>query len=197
MNTVISLKKFREQVQPVSTVVLIDLHHDVHRLSNQGGRPDRTEALANCRAVLKHARACGFPVAFTRQIPPTPTILNSSVYPRWIEGFGPTRYDMIFDRLRPSCYGNADFSEMAEELGGSYVIAGQIGELACLSTVVDAFHRDHRVTVLSDALITYDCEPVCEGDMSVAVTRIISHYAAAITTRSWILSTESKARLDT
>ena len=197
MNTVVSLRKYREREQAVPTVVLIDLHHDVARLSDKAARPDRTEALANCRAVLNHARRWGFPVAFTRQTSPESTMWRPPVYPRWIDGFGPQRCDMIFDRQQPSCYGSADFSEMARHLGGAYVIAGQIGELSCLSTVVDAFHRDHRVTVLSDALITYDCEQACEGGMSAAVTRIISHYAAAIKTRSWILSCPPQARLDT
>src|SRR5258707_1000071 len=100
---VVSLKKYRVHEQALPTLVLIDLHHDVPRLSDKGARPDRTEALANCRAVLKHARACGFPVAFTRQISSPPMILKPSVYPRWIDGFGPTRHDMIFDRLCPSC----------------------------------------------------------------------------------------------
>jgi nicotinamidase-related amidase len=196
MNTVVDLNAFRGRIHPVPTLVLVDLHEDLRRSSDFKGSPYRTQALTNCRAVLRHARASGFPVGFTRQVSATSTLLQSPVYPSWIEGFEPKRCDMIFDRQRPSCYNSTDFSEMAQHLGGSYVIAGQISELSCLSTVVDAFHRDHRVVVLCDALISHDCEPLPKDTISEAITRILSHYAEPVQTQAWIQSSSRKAWLE-
>ncbi len=69
-------------------------------------------------------------VAFTRLVAAPTNMLASPVYPRWIEGMEPSRWDMIFDRQRPSCYASAEFREIAEEIGGnaSMSCAGRFGE---------------------------------------------------------------------
>ena len=107
-------------------------------------------------------------------------MLASPAYPRWIEGIEPNRWDMVFDRQRPSCYASAEFREVADEIGGNYVIAGRFGELSCLSTAIDAFHRDHRPTVLSDALMCRAHDDVPAAAMLRAVTCILSHYADTV-----------------
>jgi len=119
--------------------------------------------------------------------------LASPSYPRWIEGFEPRRCDMVFDRHRPSCYGSPEFRDFADEIGGGYVIAGQFAELSCLATLIDAFHRDHRPTFLSDALISRPHEDVSAGTMLRAATLILSHFAEAARTKSWILATARRA----
>src|SRR5262249_17978337 len=151
-----------------------------------------SDALANCRAVLRHARACGIPVAFTRQVAAPVNMVTSPAYPRWIEGFEPNRWDMVFDRQRPSCYASSQFGEVADELCGNYVMAGRFAELSCLSTAVEAFHRDHHPTVLSDALMCIpqaDCPAL---GMQQAVTSMLSHYAETTTTQAWIRATSRK-----
>jgi len=186
MSTVVRLKDFRTHARSVPTLVLIDMH------DYSGAAPVLNDAVANCRVALKHARACGMRVAFTRQVAPAPNMLASSNYPRWIEGFEPNRWDMVFDRYRPSCYASAEFREMADEIGGNYAFAGQFGELSCLSTAIDAFHRDHRPNVLLDgvAVRAYD-DPA--GAMLTATARILSLYAEPVTIRSWIVATSRRA----
>jgi isochorismate hydrolase len=191
MNTVVSFTNFRQRGRELPTLVLIDMHHDLSREQMQSA-PFFSEALANCRAALRHARACGIPVAFTRQVPAPVNMVASPAYPRWIEGFEPNRWDMVFDRQRPSCYASAEFTEAADELCGNYVMAGRFAELSCLATAVEALHRDHYPMVLSDALM---CLP--QGDfpiasMQQAMTSILSHYAETTVTQAWIRATSRK-----
>jgi nicotinamidase-related amidase len=192
MSTVINFTGFRERGREAPTLVLIDLHHDHSGLVELGGTAALMEPITNCRAALKHARASGMRVAFTRQVAPPANMLSSTSYPRWIEGFEPNRWDMIFDRSRPSCYASPEFRDMVDEIGGNYVIAGQFGERSCLSTVIEAFHRDHRPVILADAIVSRSYEDVSAGAMLKAAACILPLYAQAALTQSWILSTSRK-----
>ncbi len=192
MNTVVNFLQFRERARELPALVLIDLHEELSAGVQPAGPPPFSEALANCRAALRHARACSIPVAFTRRVSPPQSMLATPVYPKWIEGFEPNRYDMVFDRQLPSCYASSEFRAYAAEIGGNYVVAGQFAQLACLSTVVDAFHRDHRPAFLADALV---CR--AEGDVSDtatlrAVAGILSHYAEPTGTQPWIRATSRR-----
>ncbi|HEY4266112.1 MAG TPA: isochorismatase family protein [Micropepsaceae bacterium] len=192
MNTVVNLKDFQERGRPLPTLLLIDLHHDVSDAIEPPREALSCEAISNCRTVLRHARACGIPIAFTRRVAAPANMMSSSVYPRWIEGIEPNRWDMVFDRQRPSCYASAEFAEVADEIGGNYVIAGRFAEIACLSTAIDAFHRDHRPSVLMDALMCSAPGDLPPAAMLRAVACILSQYAQTIRTQSWIHATSRR-----
>ena len=192
MNTVVNFKDFRERARKLPTLVLVDLHHDLMGGTETLANTIPGEVIANCRSALRHARECGIPLAFTRQVTPSPIMLSSPVYPRWIEGFEPQRWDMVFDRQRPSCYASAEFRDMADDIGGNYVVAGQFGELSCLSTAIDALHRDHRPTFLIDALVSHSHDDLSAGAMLRALSRILSLYAEVARTQPWIVATSQR-----
>ena len=194
MSTVVDLRKFRDRGR-VPTLVLVDLHHDLFDLFEVSEQAGPARAIENCAALLDHARACGFPVAFTRRMT-TPTALGAvPTYPRWIDGFEPQRSDMVFDRWRPSCYASPEFAEIAEHLGGNFVLAGQAGELSCLSTTVDALHRDQRPTVITDALVTHGGRELLPATMERALAHILSLYAETDTTQGWMIATSRRLRM--
>jgi isochorismate hydrolase len=195
MSTVVDLMQFKERGRGLPTLVLVDLHHDASDLMAICSSGSDTDAIVNCRRLLAHARANGFPVGFMRRLAAPPNPATTPVYPRWIEGFEPKRSDMIFDRWRPSCYASAPFAEMGECLSGNYVLAGQFGEMSCLSTAVDAFHRDHRPTFLTDALVIRGGDDISASAMQRAVAHIISLYADAKSTESWLRATTRRLRV--
>jgi len=192
MSTIVDLRKFRDRGRAVPTLVLVDLHHDLFDLFEVNETSGPTRAIENCAELLKHARGSGFPVAFTRRIAAPASFAAAPSYPRWIKGFEPLRSDMVFDRCRPSCYASAEFAEMAEHLSGNFVMAGQMGELSCLSTVVDAFHRDQRPTVLTDALVSRGDKDVPAAMMERALEHIMSLYVDTITAQSWMIATSRR-----
>ena len=196
MSTVVDLRKFRDRGRSVPTLVLVDLHHDLFDLFevNDVSGPTRA-ALDNCFAVLRHARALGFPVAFTRRVAAPETLAGAPSYPRWINGFEPQRADMVFDHCLPSCYASAEFAEMAEHLGGNFVVAGQAGELSCLSTAVDAFHRDQRPTFLTDALVTRGGRDLPAAMMEQALAHIVSLYVETDTVEGWMSATSRRVKV--
>ena len=195
MTTVIDLRTFRDHGRGMPTLVLVDLHHDLFDLFDVNGDPGPTRAIDNCLMILRHARALGFPVALTRRIAAPDGLGQPLSYPRWIKGFEPQRSDMVFDRRLPSCYASPDFAEMAERLGGNFVVAGQVGELSCLSTAVDAFHRDQRPTFLIDALVTRGSKDLPAATVERALSHIVSLYAEIDTAEGWMITTSRRLKV--
>ena len=195
MNTIVDLRRFRDRGRTLPTLVLVDLHHDLFDLFEVGGNSGPTRAIENCSAVLAHARALGFPVAFTRRIAAPQSFAGTPRYPRWINGFEPQRSDMVFDRCQPSCYASAEFAEKADHLGDNFVIAGQVGELSCLSTAIDAFHRGQRPTFLTDALVSCSSGDLPAETMERALAHIISLYAECDTADGWMMATSRRLKV--
>jgi nicotinamidase-related amidase len=195
MSTVVDLRKFRDRGRAVPTLVLIDLHHDLFDLFEVNGVSAPTRALDNCLALLSHARALGFPVAFTRRIAACETLGAPPTYPRWISGFEPQRSDMVFDHCKPSCYASAEFGEMAEHLAGNFVFAGRLGELSCLSTAVDAHHRGERPTAIVDAMVSRCSKNLSAATTEHALAHMLSLYVETDTTEGWTIATSRRLKV--
>jgi nicotinamidase-related amidase len=191
MSSVIDLRAY---VNPsvIQTLVLVDLQQEYIARPRVLALEETKGALANCRAALAHARAMGLPVAFVRWIDRTPLFNKATRFSRWIEGFEPHGVDMIFERNRPSCYASSDFAEVIGSGGGSFVLAGFAGEAACLATAIDAFHRGHTVTYLTDASASHALDEIGANEVHRVVSGVVGLYGDAITTRSWIARTSRR-----
>ena len=192
MSSVIDLRAY---VNPsvVQTLVLVDLQQEYTASPRVLALENTKGALGNCRAALAHARAMGLPVAFVRWIDRTPLFNKATRFSRWIEGFEPHGVDMIFERNRPSCYASAEFAEVIGSGGGSFVLAGFAGEAACLATAIDAFHRGHTVTYLTDASASHALDDMGANEVHRAVSRVAGLYGDVVTTQSWIARTSRRS----
>jgi len=146
-------------------------------------------ALDNCRRVLDHSRRVGLPVAFIRLFNESAFFNRATPFARWIEGFEPGRNEMVFERSNPSCYSCEPFAALVSQSRGGFVLAGFAGETACLSTLIDAFHRNHKVTYLCDASASHDLEDVPASEIHRAVSKISGLYGDVHETTDWIAST--------
>jgi nicotinamidase-related amidase len=146
-------------------------------------------ALDNCRKVLDHSRRIGLPVAFMRMLNESAFFNRATPFARWIEGFEPYRNEMVFERGSPSCYSCEPFTALVNHSRGGIVLAGFAGESACLSTLIDAFHRNHRVTYLCDASASHALEDVSADEIHRAVSKISGLYGEVYETTDWITST--------
>lgn len=122
------------------------------------------------------------------------TSANSSSVPivpsvRRIEGFEPCRDELIFERKSPSCYSREAFTALVNRSRGGIVLAGFAGESACLSTLIDAFHRNHKVTYLCDASASHALDEMPAGDVHRAVSKIPGICAEVFETDDWIEQT--------
>src|SRR5262249_51795904 len=98
----------------------------------------------------------------------------------------PLTSEMVFERSKPSCYANREFSHAMTEAGGHFVLAGFSAEAGCLATAVEAFHRGHRVTFLADASASLGLNQIAATQVHETVTQLIGLYGEVATTRSWI-----------
>ena len=69
------------------------------------------------------------------------------------------------------------------------MLARFAGEAACLSTLIDAFHRNHMVTFLCDASASHPLEEMSADDARHAVSTISGVYAEVYETAEWIAAT--------
>lgn len=174
-------------------LALVDLQREYTADTRAMAMPEASIALNKCRMALRHARSMGFPIAYFRQVIQSSYFNPATVFSGWIKGFEPTGADMIYDRSQPSCYSNKSFAEFMDSCDGHFVLAGFAGETACLSTAIDAFHRKHRFTYLSDASASHKLGTLSAPAVQGAVTEIIRVYGEVLETDAWIDSTSDVA----
>jgi nicotinamidase-related amidase len=129
----------------------------------------------------------GFPVAFVRWMSRAPFFNAVAPFSRWIEGFEPTGGDMVFERDRPSCFASSSFAEVMGA-SGSIVMAGFAGETACLSTMIDGFHRGKRITYLTDASASHPLEDMGGAEVHELIGKLAGIYGEIRTTADWACS---------
>ena len=188
MTSIVSLRAFANSSN-VPIVVLVDMQQEYLAKPRLLAISEIDRALDNCRRVLDHAREIGLPVAFMRLLNESAFFNRATPFVRWIEGFEPYRNEMVFERSSPSCYSCEPFAALMNQSRGGIVLAGFAGESACLSTLIDAFHRNHRVTFLCDASASHALEDVPAGEIHRAVSKISGLYGEVYETTDWIAAT--------
>ena len=177
--SVIHFLNHRRQVeQPL--LVLAGLH--------QGEGPQFAPpgiVLKACGDLLAAARSARLPVAFVRRVAPAKSLLEPQSYPAWLKGFEPTRNDLVFDVTKASCYSNIEFAQAMEYSNGHFAIAGLLGETMSLATGIDAYHRHHKFTYLSDASACQNNGSVPPSMFHEAVSQVMSIYGAVMESAEW------------
>jgi nicotinamidase-related amidase len=175
----------KERFRP-ATLVLVDLDGEAGHAENaELDEKSLSLALENCRIALRCARQAGLPVAFVRHKPPAVSFLSTHARASWLRGFQPQRSDMVFERAFPSCYASMEFSDMAQR-SGELVLAGIFGESSCLSTLVEASHRNHQCLYLADASVSRGRSGIPPGEMHRSVVGIASIYSEVTSMYAWV-----------
>jgi len=188
VTSVVSLRTFANSSN-VPIVVFVDMQQEYVAAPRLLAISGIDRALDNCRKVLDHARRIGLPVAFVRMLNESAFFNRATPFARWIEGFEPYRNEMIFERGSPSCYSCEPFTALMNQSRGGIVLAGFAGESSCLSTLIDAFHRNHKVTYLCDASASHALEEVSADEIHRAISKISGLYGDVCETDDWIVST--------
>jgi nicotinamidase-related amidase len=188
VTSVVSLRTFANS-SSVPIVVFVDMQQEYLAKPRLLAISEIDRALDNCRRVLDHSRRLGLPVAFVRMFNESAFFNRATPFVRWIEGFEPCRNEMVFERSSPSCYSSEPFTALVNQSRGGIVLAGFAGESACLSTLIDAFHRNHKVSYLSDASASHALEDVSADEIHRAVSKISGIYGEVYETTDWIAST--------
>ena len=188
MTSVVSLRTFANS-SSVPIVVFVDMQQEYLGKPRLLAISQIDRALDNCRMVLDHSRRIGLPIAFIRMLSESAFFNRTTPFARWIEGFEPYRNEMIFERSSPSCYSCEPFTALVNQSRGGIVLAGFAGESACLSTLIDAFHRNHKVTYLCDASASHALDEMPADEVHRAVSKISGVYGDVFETAEWIEQT--------
>ncbi len=189
-----SVVDFRTYVAsgPVPTLVLLDLQQDSLLGARRLDHDHSARALDNCREALVHARQMGFPIAFVRRSKHASAFGPAAALTRWIDRFEPRGSEMVFERDKPSCFASPLFADVMATSGGPIVLAGFSGESACLSTAIDAFHRGHDFTFLTDASASRAVGGTDATQVHALLTQVIGLYGEVADTGRWVRSTTAK-----
>jgi len=190
MNSVIDMRSY---VSPSSSrlLVMVDLQESNYDELAKDRASDLARSMENCTRALRHARSLGLPIAFTRPSR-NPGTTERAGQSAWISGFEPKRSDMVFERPQPSCYTNQLFEDVVSRIG-NFAIAGLVAEETCLATAIDASHRGHRVTFLSDASASRGRIATDAGAVHAVTTNAIGLFADTVTTRHWLVATSPRS----
>ncbi len=168
-------------------LILIDVQKEYVTEGRTLMLTNHENVVRNCGLLLECARQRKFPTAFVCWRQNEKLFNPAQPFSGWIDSLCPKGTDMIFERSMPSCYSNADFDKMMDGGGGrNAVIAGFTGTIACLSTVIDAYHRNHKITFIHDASASHSVGSMSEATAHNAATNIVSLYAQTLTTDRWI-----------
>lgn len=183
---IVNLRLYRDsRYTPI--VIFVDPQKEYVTAHRALELPGVDAAIERCRELLAFARANGLPTVFMRWKQNGKFFNASQPYGDWIEGVSPIGSDMIFERSLPSCYASEQFVEMMENGGGdNAVLAGFTGGIACLSTLVESYHRKHNMTFLADASASHPLLPLSPAKTHEFTTQLISLYAPVTTTGRWI-----------
>lgn len=172
-------------------LVIADLQEQNYHELARDPLSDVARSLENCMFAIRHARDSGLPIAFARQAS-TSEWSETSTCSAWISGFEPRRSDMVFERRQPSCYASQLFEDVVSRVG-SFAIAGLVAEETCLATVIDASHRGHHVTFLSDASVSRRRPDADARSVHLVTTKAIELFADVAATRHWLVATSQRA----
>jgi nicotinamidase-related amidase len=189
MSSVIDLQTYLS-ASTVRLLVMVDLQEKNHDEMAKDRGFDLARSLQNCASAIQHARNLGLPIAFTRLSGGAATG-EGGAQSAWISGFEPKRSDMVFERSQPSCYANPLFEDVVSKIG-SFAIAGLAAEQACLATAIDASHRGHRVSFLSDASVSRGRHNADAGAVHVLAAKAIGLFADTVATRHWLAATSPR-----
>jgi nicotinamidase-related amidase len=189
MNSVIDLRSY-VSASNSRLLVMVDLQEKNYDELAKDRASDLARSMENCTLAIRHARNLGLPIAFTRPSG-NPGAIERAAQSAWISGFEPKRSDMVFERQQPSCYANQLFDDIVSRVGG-FAIAGLVAEETCLATAIDASHRGHRVTFLSDASASRGRNATDAGAVHVVTTKAIELFADVATTRHWLVATSPR-----
>jgi nicotinamidase-related amidase len=187
MSSVIDLRRY-VSASNSRLLVMVDLQENNYDELANDRASDLARSLENCMSAIRHARKLGLPIAFTRR---TDSLGGRSAQSAWISGFEPKRSEMVFERPQPSCYTNQLFDDVVSQIG-SFAIAGLVAEETCLATAIDASHRRHHVTFLSDASVSRGRRDTDARAVHIVTTKAIELFAATTTTRNWLVATSPR-----
>lgn len=140
---------------------------------------DAGTALANCATLLETARLARMPIAHFRTSIAGHFFNDNTQFAQWVEPLKPRGNEYVFKRSLPSCFSSPAFSDlMASIERPEFIVAGLTGSNACLSTMVDFFHRGYKATFVHDCSASPRVGEISEQDMHRKAECLISLYGA-------------------
>jgi len=175
MNILHMPQTIREQVIPF--VAFFDLQKEYVAEGRDRYIAGAEDAVANSILLLRRSRELRLPVGHFRLTQKGQFFNKASKFSHWIEAVKPRPNEYVYDHSSPSCFSNAAFCELMENVTTPEIIfAGLSGERTCLSSAIDGFHRGIQMTFVGDCSASTTIGSWTEKTAHDAVQSLISCY---------------------
>lgn len=171
-----------------TVLVLIDIQREYTTPDRPFYLKGVEPSLAHCRAILGAARSSNCKIIHVKHLKAGSAIFSpGSVFSDFVEGFEARSDERVMIKSLYSCYSNSDFATLMEaHQNDSVYIIGYNTIMCCLSTLIEGYHRGHRLTLVEDAAYAKSTEEYDENEMHAHAISLIkcARYGAVITTEA-------------
>ena len=172
-----------DQLFDNTILLFVDLQHEYTALGRAFALQNIEGCLNNCRSLLARARKTKVTIAHFRLLKSDTFFNPATEFSDWIDEFRPRPNEMVFERNQPSIYSNQAFASFLQQVDSPFLIlVGLTGEMSCLSTIVDASHRKHKITYVADASASSALGKYSSKSSHQVITEIANRYADITTT---------------
>lgn len=160
------------------TIVAIDLQKEYVTQGRPFFLRGIESSLDNCRGIIAEARRRAWTLVHVQHVQDGAAFNPETPFAGFIEGCQPLATEMVFAKSKLSAYTNPGFGRLMAKLKGKPVhVIGYGSTMCCLSTLVEAHRRGHRLSFVSDASYARASKDAPEAEVHKHATNIISIYA--------------------
>ncbi len=158
---------------------------DIQKEYTTPGRPFYLEqagpSLEKAKEVLATARRLNWPIVHVKHLQSGEIFNPQSPYSDFVENFRPQAGETEVTKGDYSCYTSPEFAAFAARHNdGELVIIGYGSTMCCLSTIVDGYHRGHKLVFVRDASSAKKTGSLDELAAHRAATDILSIYSKVV-----------------
>lgn len=151
------------------------------------GRPFFLETIAtslnNIHTLLDHARARDWKIVHMRHVQNSECFTYGSPFAEFIDGLGPQGEETSLEKSNFSCFSSREFQALIDKYRHEDIfLAGYGASMCCLSTLIDAHHRGHEFTFVTDATCSKATHRFGEQDMTEHIVDLASAFGNTATT---------------
>lgn len=160
-------------------VAMIDLQIEYIAEGREKHIAEATAAVENSVTLLREARKLQLPIGHFRMIQNGHNFNSASRFSHWIDEVKPRPNEYVYEHTEPSCFSNTAFCELMENVASPEIIfAGLSGEMACLSSAIDGYHRGFDMIFVSNCSASSTVGDWSESSTHHAVENLIACYGS-------------------
>jgi nicotinamidase-related amidase len=139
-------------------------------------------SLENAGRVLAKAREDGWDIVHVRHLQAGEIFNPESEYSGFVTGFEPIAGELSVVKSNFSSFSSPEFASVMERYKGLEIfVVGYGSTMCCLSTIIEGYHRGHRMVFVADASLAKSTARFDEASTHAYATDILATFSRITT----------------